>query len=54
MFMSRKVKCVNCGDIIQSLHVHDFKSCSCKSVSVDGGSDYLRIVGNKEDYLIMK
>lgn len=24
-----KVKCLNCGDIIQSKHRHDFVACSC-------------------------
>lgn len=38
-----KVKCLKCGDIIQSLHRHDFKWCKCKSIAVDGGGDYLRM-----------
>ena len=29
-------------DIIESVHRHDFKSCFCGRVSVDGGKDYLR------------
>lgn len=36
-----KVKCLHCGDIIQSLYRHDFRWCSCKSIAVDGGNDYL-------------
>jgi len=36
------IKCNNCGDIIESTHVHDFKFCSCKRVAVDGGHEYLR------------
>lgn len=35
-------KCVHCGDIIESTHVHDFKWCSCKTISVDGGHYYLK------------
>jgi hypothetical protein len=29
---------------------HDFKFCKCGAVAVDGGKDYLRRVGNKDDY----
>ena len=32
--------CQICNDIITSHHRHDFKWCSCKSLSVDGGSWY--------------
>lgn len=36
------IRCKHCGDIIESVSVHDFKFCSCGSVAVDGGHDYLR------------
>lgn len=36
-----KIKCKHCGDIIESKHVHDFRSCSCGCCSVDGGHCYL-------------
>lgn len=36
------IRCKHCGDIIESVHVHDFKFCSCGSCAVDGGHDYLR------------
>ena len=36
------IKCNYCGDIIESLHRHDFKWCGCKTVAVDGGKDYLK------------
>lgn len=45
-----KIQCKNCKDVIESTYVHDFKWCSCKSVAVDGGCEYLRRLGNKEDY----
>jgi hypothetical protein len=40
------VKCLICGDIIQSRHRHDFVTCSCGNISVDGGNDYNRRVGS--------
>ncbi len=36
------LKCLLCGDIITSKHVHDFVRCSCKNVFTDGGNEYLR------------
>ena len=36
------IKCNYCGDIIESLHRHDFKWCGCETVAVDGGKDYLK------------
>lgn len=37
-----KIKCLECGDVIESKSVHDFVTCSCGASSVDGGKDYLR------------
>ena len=45
------IQCRKCGDVIESKHVHDFVSCSCGAVAVDGGLDYLRRCGNKEDII---
>lgn len=36
------IQCKKCGDIIESVSVHDFKTCSCVNCSVDGGHEYLR------------
>lgn len=44
------IKCKKCGDIIESTYCHDFVTCSCGAVSVDGGKDYLRRVGNVDDW----
>ena len=44
------IKCTKCGDIIESINVHDFKFCKCGAVAVDGGRDYLRRCGNREDW----
>ena len=37
-----KIRCKKCGDIIESTSVHDFKTCKCGAVSVDGGHNYIR------------
>lgn len=36
------IKCNSCVDIIESKHRHDFVSCKCGNVFVDGGLEYLR------------
>lgn len=35
-------RCTRCGDIIESKSVHDYVTCSCGSISVDGGTCYLK------------
>lgn len=44
-------ECVFCGDYIQSKHRHDYVSCKCGLIAVDGGVDYLRRTGNKSDLI---
>jgi hypothetical protein len=43
MEITNAVKCFTCGDIIFSRARHDFRSCECKEVAVDGGFDYTKI-----------
>lgn len=50
MIIRNRIRCKKCGDIIESLTVHDFKFCSCESCAVDGGRDYLRRCGWLEDW----
>ena len=47
---TNKIRCKKCGDVIESIHRHDFKFCKCGVVAVDGGKDYLRRCGNREDW----
>jgi len=35
-------KCLYCGDVIESKSKWDYQECSCKSLSVDGGCEYLK------------
>lgn len=37
-----RAKCLKCGDVIESVHVHDFVTCSCLNLSVDGGLAYAK------------
>lgn len=45
-----QIRCKLCGNVITSTHVHDFKFCKCGRVAIDGGHDYRRRCGNREDY----
>ena len=45
MIIQNAVSCLSCGDFIFSAHRHDFVTCTCGSISVDGGQEYLRRVG---------
>ena len=36
------IRCNHCGDVIESKYLHDFRTCKCGCVSVDGGHAYLR------------
>ena len=46
MIIQNAVSCLACGDFIVSKHRHDFVTCTCGAVSVDGGQSYLRRVGD--------
>lgn len=41
-----RAKCLHCGDIIESKNRHDFVTCTCGMLSVDGGLDYLKRCGD--------
>ncbi len=53
-FMKRikvnKIRCNKCGDEIESTHRHHYIECSCGAVFTDGGHDYLRRGGQREDW----
>lgn len=48
--ISNRIKCKKCGDIIESRHLHDYVACSCGACAVDGGHDYLRRLGNPDNW----
>ena len=46
MIVQNAVNFLSCGDLIVSKHRHDFVTCTCGAISVDGGQEYLRRVGD--------
>lgn len=49
-----RIKCAKCNTICTSRYRHDFVTCDCGVVSVDGGQDYCRYVGELENILVFK
>ena len=50
LIIRNSIKCKSCLDEIVSEYRHDFVTCKCGKVSVDGGKDYLRRVGDLHGY----
>ncbi len=48
--ISNKIKCKKCGNNIELKSTNDYKRCSCGAIAVDDGKDYLKRIGNEEDY----
>lgn len=46
--LKNKAKCKKCEDVIESEFVHDYKTCSCGAIAVDGGHEYLKRVGKPD------
>ena len=44
------IRCKKCGEVIESKSRHDFKWCKCGACAVDGGTDYLRRVGYRNNW----
>lgn len=53
--LRNRARCKLCGSIIESKHVHDFVTCGCGAISVDGGLEYFRRVGNLDafEYILL-
>lgn len=56
--LRNRAQCANCKEIIESVHRHDFMTCSCYSntayntgIYIDGGIEYQRVGGNHENFI---
>lgn len=56
-FYGAKIRCVHCGDTIQSTSVHDLAACTCGKVAIDGGAEYCKmsadLTGDRFPYEIL-
>jgi hypothetical protein len=48
--MKNRARCKKCKDVIHSKYRHDFVSCKCGAIFVDGGNDYFRYGGDLEAF----
>ena len=39
-------KCLYCNDVIESKHQHDYTTCKCGRTACDGGTSYIRLIGD--------
>lgn len=44
-------QCAKCKTVIESKHRHDFVSCECGAIFIDGGLDYIRGGGDPKDFI---
>ncbi len=47
--MKNRAKCKLCQMLIESFHRHDYVSCSCGEIAIDGGLDYFKVVAKNYD-----
>lgn len=47
--IKNQAMCKICGDIVESKTTHDFVTCSCGNLSVDGGHNYIRRSAKQPD-----
>lgn len=43
--------CLLCKDYVRSLNRHDFRRCKCGAMAVDGGSHYIRRMGDPSNII---
>ena len=48
-----KIKCLICGDTIESKSMHDLVTCKCNNCYIDGGQDYLHFGGKDFDNILI-
>lgn len=43
---SNRWLCLKCNYVVTSVHRHHYNTCKCGNLSVDGGTDYIKITGD--------
>ena len=49
--LRNRARCLKCGDVIESKFRHGFQVCSCRTIFIDGGTDYFRGGGDFAFYV---
>lgn len=45
-----RARCRRCGTFLESKTVHDFRTCACGAISIDGGREYIHHVAVDWDF----
>lgn len=53
IIMEDAVKCKICGSYIRMNTGYDYVPCACEAIAVDGGPEYVRIVGDNNCWEIV-
>lgn len=53
MVVLNMAQCKKCGVVVVSTHRHDYRTCKCGAIAVDGGRDYVRLAGNPDDIYVL-
>ena len=51
--MKNAVKCKVCGSYIRINTEYDYIPCACGAIAVDGGPEYVRIIGDFNNWEIV-
>lgn len=53
VIMKNAVKCKVCGSHIRINTEYDYIPCACGAIAVDGGPEYVRIIGDPNNWEIV-
>lgn len=53
VIMKNAVKCKVCGSYIRINTEYDYIPCACGAIAVDGGPEYVRIIGDPNNWEIV-
>jgi hypothetical protein len=54
MIRHNRIRCKKCGDVIESAYMYDLVTCSCCSITIEGGMVFRRVTwpsGRYEDWV---
>ena len=54
MITVNAIRCPECGDTIYSRTRNDFRGCTCGSIFIDGGRDYMKVSAKPEIFKQLK
>lgn len=53
MLEKSAILCPKCGTVVFSRATHDYNSCTCGDIAIDGGFDYCKIAFKTQNYIFL-